>query len=123
MQRLLRALIAAFAALLGLGMFAMVSSSTAAADDVVAKREDSATVLLSEDDDDDDDDDDTSTSVSSPSGTGVSNDATSSRVTSVSRDRDVSRDDLTKDRTMDGGDVTRDLTSNHTNDASRNDTR
>ena len=41
----------------------------------------------------------------------------------MTRDRDISKGDLTKDRTMDGGDPTRDLTQNHTNDASRNDTR
>ena len=131
MQALFRATIAAFAALLGLGLFAMTASTPASADDVVAKREDSANVLLSEDDDDDDDDDDDNddddddddTGASSPSGTGVSNDGTGSRVTAVSRDRDISNDDLTKDRTMDGGDPTRDLTQNHTNDASRNDTR
>ena len=128
MQGLFRATIAALAALLGFGLFAMTQSTVAFADDAVAKREDSATVLLSEDDDDDDgdDDDDTDTEqtgASSPSGTGVSNDGTGSRVTAVSRDRDVSNDDLTKDRTMDGGDPTADLSQNHTNDASKNDTR
>ena len=129
MQGLFRATIAALAALLGFGLFALTQSTSATADDVVAKREDSATVLLSEDDDDDDGDDDDNdddtdvTGASSPSGTGVSNDGTGSRVTAVSRDRDVSNDDLTKDRTMDGGDPTRDFSQNHTNDASRNDTR
>jgi len=126
MQGIIRAMIAAFAALLGLGLFAMIASTPASAEDVVAKREDSSTVLLSEDDEDndgDDDDADDATGASSPSGTGVSNDGTGSRVTAVSRDRDVSNDDLTKDRTMDGGDPTRDFSQNHTNDASRNDTR
>lgn len=127
MQGLFRAMIAAFAALLGFGLFALTQSTSATADDVVAKRDDSSTVLLSHDDDDDDDDDGDDdadeTGASSPSGTGVSNDGTGSRVTAVSRDRDISNDDLTKDMTMDGGDPTRDFSQNHTNDASRNDTR
>ena len=129
MQGLFRATIAALAALLGFGLFALTQSTSATADDVVAKRDGSSTVLLSHDDDDDDDDDDADdddtdeTGASSPSGTGVSNDGTGSRVTAVSRDRDISNDDLTKDRTMDGGDPTLDRTANHTNDASKNDTR
>ena len=129
MQALIRTTIAALAALLGLGLFTMTATSSASADDVVAKREDSANVLVSADDDDDDDDTDDGnddsgrTGASSLSGTGVSNDGTGSRVTAASRDRDISKGDLTKDRTMDGGDPTRDLTQNHTNDASRNDTR
>ena len=53
-----------------------------------------------------------------------SNDNTGSRETRVSRDRDLSRDDLTKDRTKDGpGTSTRDFSQNRTNDGSRNDTR
>ena len=51
------------------------------------------------------------------------NDGTRSNYTGVSRDRDRSRGDVTKDWTMDGGDRTRDLTRNLTNDRSRNDTR
>jgi len=126
MQGLFRATIAAFAALLGLGLFALTQSTSASADDVVA-RQDSYTVLLSEDDadndgDDDDTDDDTD-SVTNVDASGVSHDATNSRVTSVSRDRDISRGDLTQDVTMDGGDRTMDHTQNHTNDASRNDSR
>ena len=52
-----------------------------------------------------------------------SNDGTNSRVTPVSRDKDRSRGDLTKDWTRDGGDRTRDWSRNTTNDKSRNDTR
>jgi hypothetical protein len=44
-------------------------------------------------------------------------------MTGVSRDRDNSRRDLTKDWTRDGGDKTRDFSRNLTNDKSRNDTR
>jgi hypothetical protein len=53
-----------------------------------------------------------------------SNDGTNSRVTPVTRDRDRSRGDLTRDRTHDGpGGPTRDHSRGHTNDNSRNDTR
>ena len=41
----------------------------------------------------------------------------------MSRDRDQSRGDRTKDWTRDGGDRTRDFSQNRTNDGSRNDTR
>lgn len=124
MHALFRAAVAAFAALLGFGLFALVQSSAAAADEVVATRENQFTALSTDDiDDDDDDDDDDETGATFDSGTGESNDGTGSRVTVVSRDRDLSNDDLTKDRTMDGGDPTRDFTQNHTNDVSRNDTR
>jgi hypothetical protein len=51
------------------------------------------------------------------------NDGTNSRHTPVSRDRDLSRGDLTKDWTRDGGDRTRDHSKLKTNDRSRNDTR
>lgn len=124
MQTLFRAVVAAFAALLGLGLFAATQSSAASGDDLAATREDSVTVLSTDDgDDDDDDDDDSDDSDTFDSNTGESEDGTGSRVTVVSRDRDISNDDLTKDRTMDGGDPTRDVTQNLTNDASRNDTR
>lgn len=53
-----------------------------------------------------------------------SNDRTNSRVTPVTRDRDRSRGDLTRDRTDDGpGPKKRDWTENKTNDRSRRDTR
>ncbi len=66
------------------------------------------------------------TNTNTNSGTGNSKsgrDGTNSRVTNVSRDRDLSRRDLTKDWTRDGGDRTRDHSRNYTNDASRHDTR
>jgi len=104
-------------------------------DDAAFKRnEDTPDVVTTVDDDDDDDSlagrsgaDDTSTggdNTSFNSGTGNSNDGTNSRETRVSRDRDLSRDDLTKDRTRDGqGPSKRDWSQNRTNDRSRNDTR
>lgn len=52
------------------------------------------------------------------------NDSTRSNYSKVSRDRDRSRGDLTRDLTRDGGNgLTRDLTADSTNDKSRNDTR
>ena len=51
-------------------------------------------------------------------------DHTRSNYSRVSRDRDISRADLTKDRTADGaGNNNRDFSRNLTNDRSRNDTR
>jgi hypothetical protein len=73
-----------------------------------------------------DDDDDTNTGGGGTSFTsGVhSGDGTNSRMTSVSRDRDRSRGDLTKDRTKDGpGISTRDRSRHQTNDRSKHDTR
>lgn len=129
MQGLFRAMVGAFAVLLGFGLFATTATS-ASAHDLVANRDDSATVLLSEEDDDSDDDDgddDTNSDLGATDvntdASGVSNDGTNSRVTAMSRDRDMSKGDLTVDRTMDGGDPTIDLTQNHTNDGSRNDSR
>ena len=51
------------------------------------------------------------------------NDNTDSGYSNVSRDEDRSRGDRTMDQTNDGGDPTRDRTSNSTNDNSLNDTR
>ena len=124
MQTLFRAVIALLAAVLGLGLYAF-TTGTANADEVAATREDGITLLHddSDDDTDGDGDDDTDGVTTFDSNTGDSNDATGSRVTAVSQDRDVSNDDLTKDRTMDGGDPTRDHSASSTNDSTKNDTR
>lgn len=121
MQALFRAAIAALAALLGFGLFALGQSGAASADDVAATRQDGITLLT--DHDDDDDGDDATDESTFDSGTGESEDATGSRETPASVDRDISVDDLTVDRTLDGGDPTIDTTANHTNDRTRNDTR
>jgi hypothetical protein len=116
-------------ALVGLMSGALVAyavpAANAAKDAVYTRAEDSADVVMTMDDDDDDDsNDNTDNSRSFNSGTGNSNDNTNSRETRVSRDRDLSRDDLTKDRTNDGpGKNNRDWSQNRTNDRSRNDTR
>lgn len=71
-----------------------------------------------------DDDDDTDDSKSGFTSGRNSNDRTDSRHTPVTRDRDRSRGDLTRDRTKDGpGKSTRDWTKNRTNDRTRRDTR
>jgi hypothetical protein len=85
---------------------------------VLKRDEDDRPVFV---DDDDDDDDDNSGDTDR---TGKSHDRTGSRHTRVSRDRDRSRGDLTRDKTRDGkGGKKRDWSRHHTNDRSRNDTR
>src|ERR671919_146426 len=91
-----------------------------AADDF-ARRDDEVSEIVSAEEDDDDGD---SGGATGNSGTGDSNDGTGSGHTAVSRDRDRSRGDLTRDRTKDGpGASTRDWRGGPTNDRSRNDTR
>lgn len=115
--------IVGLAALLGLGVVAGPVATVAAAGDdpVYLKRDDQVSELALVDDDDDDDDTD-----GGQTNTGISrstNDGTRSNFTRVSRDRDLSRSDKTRDFTWDGGDRTRDHTANRTNDRSRNDSR
>jgi hypothetical protein len=88
----------------------------------VLARDEDAAYLVTADDDGDDDDDDSNDGHTDRSG--KSNDRTNSRFTGVSRDRDLSRGDLTRDWTRDGkGGKKRDWSRHHTNDRSRNDTR
>lgn len=92
-------------------------------EEYVMRREDDATeVVTVAGDDDDDDGDDSNTSRWSSDHD--SNDRTGSGHTAVSRDRDRSRGDKTRDRTKDGpGSSKRDWSGGHTNDRSRNDSR
>ncbi|KRF15487.1 hypothetical protein ASG90_12425 [Nocardioides sp. Soil797] len=99
-------------------------------DQVVAKREDDMPdlVLVADDDDDDTRDRDTRSKASRQSRhSKVSRDNTRSNFTKVSRDRDRSRGDKTRDWTRDGvkqgKKAERDWSANRTNDRSRNDTR
>jgi len=105
----------------------LLSASARDYQDFAAKREEDSIVLAVAEDNDDDDSDGLAGDTHSRSDftSGVdSNDRTGSRHTGVSRDRDRSRGDLTRDRTKDGaGDNKRDWSQNHTNDRSRNDTR
>lgn len=125
-----RLLTALLATVFGAGLFLVVptSGATAASDDraVLSKRQDAVSDLVTVDDDDDLNRDETTGNNTNASKTGNSRSArdnTNSRVTAVSRDRDLSRRDLTKDWTRDGGDRTRDHSRNQTNDRSRHDTR
>ena len=133
MNRSLRLPATVFAGAVTTGLLALPISSAFAADSVDAKRDDDGTELVVVADESDDDGFDglagTSTNTggdntnNTNSGTGNSNDNTGSGKTGVSRDRDNSRGDKTKDWTRDGGDRTRDWSANKTNDRSRNDTR
>jgi hypothetical protein len=116
------------AGLVGAGIMTLPGTTVAAdsTDDAVAKREDNVAELALVADDDDDDTGDGTNTNSRSRNTGFSrftNDNTRSNFTRVSRDRDLSRSDKTKDWTRDGGSRTRDWTGNRTNDRSRNDTR
>jgi hypothetical protein len=106
---------------LALGVMLTPAVALANTDDLVLRRDEEGTEVAVVEDDDftgntggDDTNDDS---------TGDSDDATGSRHTGVSRDRDRSRGDLTRDWTRDGGDQTRDHSRGHTNDKTRNDTR
>ena len=101
-----------------------------ATDDTALRREEDMQEVVVTDDDDDGDDSvsaatDADAGVSGDTGnTGRSRDRTGSRETAVSLGDDESQGDLTRDRTRDGrGGLKRDWSGNHTNDASRNDTR
>lgn len=116
------------ASAVGFGTLAFGAGQTATAtgsDDVILnKREDTAVQWVVADDDDGDDNTRSRTEGPSHDNTNsASHDSTNSRFTAVSRDRDRSRGDLTRDWTRDGGDRTKDKSRHHTNDRSRNDTR
>ncbi len=127
------------AGLVAAGLFALPVAGAFSDDDLAVRDEDTPDVVQVDDDDDDDTNrragtntgsrDNTGTNTGGTNtGTGTSsgdqNDATNSRFTKVSRDRDLSRADKTRDRTKDGaGTSKRDWSQNRTNDRSRNDTR
>lgn len=113
---------------LALGLMAAPAGALASTDeDLVLRREEDAAELVSMEDDDDGSATGATggdTGDTDDSGTGDSNDGTGSGHSAVSRDRDISRGDRTRDRTQDGpGDWRRDWSGGHTNDGSRNDTR
>lgn len=118
------------AGLVTTGLLALPLTSATAEDTAVKRDEDTPDVVLVADEDDDDTVDRVAATRSRDSSrsrntSGVdSNDGTNSRHTAVSRDRDRSRGDKTKDQTLDGpGGKKRDWSANRTNDRSRNDTR
>ncbi|MDN4173969.1 hypothetical protein QWY28_13490 [Nocardioides sp. SOB77] len=123
MSKLVRTGVLAVAGGVSAGLIAWGAPTAFADDDGSAfqRKDDSPDVVMAVDDDDDDDtNDQTGTDTGASKST---RDGTNSRFTKVSRDRDKSRSDLTRDWTRDGGDRTRDWSKNKTNDASRNDTR
>lgn len=114
------------AGLVGVGLMSFPTTTVAANtgdDDAFVKREEHVSELALVADDDDDDTNDDSDTNTNTGNSRATNDNTRSNVTAMSRDRDHSRSDKTKDFTRDGGDGTRDITPNLTNDRSRNDTR
>lgn len=114
------------AGLVAAGALAFPVTTAFADSDAVKRDEDTADVVLA-DDDDEDDTNGKDTTTGGGTNTGASrstNDGTRSNFTPVSRDKDKSRSDKTKDFTKDGpGGKKRDWSQNQTNDSSRNDTR
>lgn len=102
------------------GLIAMGNTTAVSANEDVAKRDEDTPQLVLVDDDDDDDTNDTSRNTGFSRSTG---DNTRSNFTRVSRDRDLSRSDKTRDWTWDGGKKKRDWSGKKTNDRSRNDSR
>ena len=138
MKALMRTGIATLATSVGAGLVVVgVGAASANNDDqTYAKREDNVKEWILTADDDDDDDNrlsgtNTRTRSKASRGTrhsreksGRSGDNTGSRHTRMSRDRDHSRGDKSRDWTRDGkGGPTRDFSANLNNDGSRNDTR
>ncbi len=123
----LRGSVIALAGLVGIGVLAVPGLASASADGYLKRDDQDVDLVLVNDDDDDDADPTNTRNTANTRNTGVSratNDDTRSNVTRVSRDRDLSRSDNTRDRTYDGpGGSTRDRTADTTNDRSRNDTR
>ncbi|MBA3628788.1 MAG: hypothetical protein H0W55_03805 [Actinobacteria bacterium] len=126
MNKLARTAILMLASLFAFGSFAVAYADGTKSDDLAAKREESAREVAALDDDDggDDTSDDGGDDTSGFSSGVNSNDRTGSGHSRVSRDRDRSRGDNTRDRTRDGkGGKKRDWSGNRTNDRSRHDTR
>ena len=109
MKKIVSTALLALVGLVAVGLLSLQTAGSSQANDEVSKRDDDSPDLDLVADDDDDDD---------------PNDNTNSRFTAVSRDRDPSRSDKTRDWTRDGkGGLKRDWSANTTNDRSRNDTR
>ena len=128
MKKIVSTALLALVGLVAVGLLSLQTAGTSQANDEVSKRDDDTPdLVLVADDDDDDTNDNTKNTGTNTRNTGVSrntNDNTNSRFTAVSRDRDLSRSDKTRDWTRDGkGGLKRDWSANTTNDRSRNDTR
>ena len=121
-MNIIRGSVVGLAGAVGVGVLAWPAAAAFAdTEEIYLKRDDQTREVLAVDDDDDDDtNDDTNSNTGFSKAT---NDNTRSNFTAVSRDRDRSRSDKTRDWTRDGGDRTRDWTGQKTNDSSRADTR
>jgi len=123
----LRAGVIAFAGLVGAGALAWPTLAAPQADGYLKRDEQGTDLVLVADDDDDTNDRATGDTATRSRNTGISRstrDNTRSNFTRVSRDRDRSRSDKTRDKTYDGkGGEKRDWSGNTTNDRSRNDSR
>jgi len=120
-MKLMSAATMGIAGLVTVGLLSLSNMSASAEDGYAKRDEDAVDLVLMDDDDDDDTNDDTNSNTGNSAST---NDNTASNFTGVSRDRDLSRSDKTRDWTRDGsGDRKRDWSGNKTNDRSRNDTR
>lgn len=117
----LRGTVIGLAGLVGAGVLAWPTLTTSSADGYL-KRDEQETDLVLVDDDDDSNDDSNSRFTGHSAAT---RDGTRSNFTQVSRDRDLSRSDKTRDWTRDGKNDSkkRDWSANKTNDRSRNDSR
>ena len=127
MRKIVTTALLALVGLVTVGLLSLQAATAGQAgnrhDDQVSKRDDDTPdlVLVADDDDDDTNDDTRSRNTGASRST---RDHTNSRFTAVSRDRDLSRSDKTRDWTRDGnGNVKRDWSADRTNDRSRNDTR
>ena len=128
MKKIVSTALMAMIGLVAVGLLSLQTAGTSQANDEVSKRDDdSPELVLVADDDDDDTNGSKSGDTSRSRNTGSSRstrDNTNSRFTGVSRDRDLSRSDKTRDWTRDGkGGKKHDWSANKTNDRSRNDTR
>jgi hypothetical protein len=125
MKKLIPTALLGIAGATAIGLIGMQAPAVNA--DEALKRDDDSVelVLVADDDGDDTNDDDTNGDDDGDtwSRSRETNDNTNSRYTAVSRDRDWSRGDKTRDWTSDGGEKKRDWSANNTNDRSRNDTR
>ena len=122
MKKIIPAALITAAGAVVIGLIGM--QAPALAEEAVKRDDDSIELVLADDDDGDDTNDDSTDAEDTSTPSLATSDNTNSRVSAVSRDRDISRGDMTKDFTSDGpGDQVRDLSANATNDNSRSDTR
>jgi hypothetical protein len=123
-----RIMIALLAMMLGMGTMGTAVLAGETVEKAVLREGETDVAIIEYDDDDGGDGTgntgNTGGDGSFNSGTGNSNDGTNSKVTPVTKDKDKSHDDLTKDWTKDGpGGKKRDWSRHQTKDSSRNDTR